>query len=282
MTSYSEFVAPRVTALVITYNEAVNLARCLDRLAWAERVLIVDSGSTDATLAIAQRYPNVDVVQRPFDSFAEQCNYGLSCIETPWVLSLDADYELSAELERELGTLRDCDFVAFEASFIYRIYGRSLRSTLYPARRVLYLREHARYKNVGHGHHLTIEGPVARLKGKIYHDDRKPLSRWLSSQRRYADQEAEFLLTADARQFGRADRVRRMAWPAPVAVFLYTLFWKRCLLDGWAGWLYVLQRTLAETMIALAIVDRKLAGDQGGANEASSEAKTIRNKDENT
>ena len=49
-----------------------------------------------------------------------------------------------------------------------------------------------------------------------------------------------------------------MAWPAPILVFLYTLITKRCVLDGWAGWLYVLQRTLAETMIALEIVDRRL------------------------
>ena len=51
-----------------------------------------------------------------------------------------------------------------------------------------------------------------------------------------------------------------MGWPAPILVFLYTLVWKRCILDGWAGWLYVLQRTLAEVMLALEIVDRRLRG----------------------
>jgi hypothetical protein len=51
-----------------------------------------------------------------------------------------------------------------------------------------------------------------------------------------------------------------MGWPAPVAVFFYTLLWKGCILDGWPGWLYVLQRTLAETMIALEVVDRRIRG----------------------
>jgi hypothetical protein len=54
------------------------------------------------------------------------------------------------------------------------------------------------------------------------------------------------------------DRIRSMGWSAPIIVLLYTLLWERCIFDGWAGWLYVLQRTLAETIIALEIMDRRL------------------------
>lgn len=56
----------------------------------------------------------------------------------------------------------------------------------------------------------------------------------------------------------RTDRIRLMGWPTPILVFFYTLLWKRCILDGWPGWLYVLQRTLAEIMIAIEVVDRRL------------------------
>ena len=54
------------------------------------------------------------------------------------------------------------------------------------------------------------------------------------------------------------DQLRLAAWPAPLAVLIYTLFIKGCLLDGWAGWFYALQRMLAETLIALEIINRRL------------------------
>jgi len=252
-------LAPLVTPLVITFNEAPNIARCLDRLIWAERIVVIDSGSTDGTLDIIARYPQAEVVYRAFDDFAGQCNFGLTQISSPWVLSLDADYELSPELVAEITALEaPASLVAYEAAFVYCIYGRALRGALYPPRRVLYRRDAGVYRNEGHGHRLSIEGAVGKLSARIRHDDRKPLSRWLTSQQGYARREADFLLASDTGSLRRTDRVRLMAWPAPILVFAYTLFIKGCLLDGWPGWLYVLQRTLAEIMIAIEIVDRRL------------------------
>ena len=66
-----------LTVLILTYDERENLARTLEAVAWAPRVLIVDSFSTDETLEIAASFPNVQIVQRAFDSFAAQCNFGL-------------------------------------------------------------------------------------------------------------------------------------------------------------------------------------------------------------
>jgi glycosyltransferase involved in cell wall biosynthesis len=258
----------QLTPMVIAFNEAPNLRRCFERLRWARRILLVDSGSTDATLEIAGDFPQTQVVQRPFDDFAGQCNFGLSLISTPWVLSLDADYELSEELVREVAQLEVGNFAAFEAAFIYRIYGRPLRAALYPPRRVLYLRDKAVYRNEGHGHRVVIDGAVGKLRGRIYHDDRKPLARWLASQQNYARHEADYLLATEERSQRMADRVRARGWPAPLAIFLYTLLWQGCVADGWAGWFYVLQRTLAEIMIALEIVDRRLsAAGKNGCSE---------------
>ena len=83
-----------MTALVLTFNEAPNIERTLEAVKWAQRILVVDSGSTDATLDIVARYPQARVVTRPFDTFANQCNFGLSQISSEWVLSLDADFNL--------------------------------------------------------------------------------------------------------------------------------------------------------------------------------------------
>ena len=146
----------------------------------------------------------------------------------------------------------------YRASFVYRIQGRPLRGTLYPPRIVLYRVKNARYTNEGHGHKVTVSGDVRALSGVIYHDDRKTLSRWLSSQQNYARVEADYLLKADASVLSPPDRLRRMAWPAPIFVFFYVLVVKGCLFDGWPGWFYTLQRVLAECLIALQLIDRRI------------------------
>lgn len=248
-----------VTPLIITYDEAPNIGRTLAKLTWAHRVLVIDSGSIDETLSIIQTHKNVDVFYRKFDDFASQCNFGLTHVQSEWVLSLDADYELSNELIREIRQLQPLDAVSgYRVRFTYRIYGKPLRGSLYPARTVLYRRTKGVYRNEGHGHRVFVDGSIQDLDGVIYHDDRKSLARWVSSQKRYANEEARYLLNAASSSLNRSDRIRRMAWPAPILVFFYTLIAKGCILDGWAGWYYVLQRVLAELLIALEIVDREL------------------------
>ncbi len=168
--------ADEITVMILTFNEESNIARTLDALAWAPNVLIIDSGSTDETLAILARYPNVRIVTRKFDTFADQCNFGLTQVHTPWVLSLDADYELSEALGREIcGLTPESRVVGYRAGFIYRIFGKPLSSTLYPDRVVLYRTGLAKYRNEGHGHRVMIDGTITALAARIYHDDRKPL-----------------------------------------------------------------------------------------------------------
>ena len=252
----------RITPLIITYNEAPNIARSLAALDWARRIVVVDSGSTDGTLDILARFPQVEAVHRPFDDFAGQCNFGLTLIGTPWVLSLDADYLVTPELSAEFAQLSpDENTMGYRANFIYCIHGRVLRGSLYPPRVVLFRLGAAGYGQTGHAHHLEIAGPVEELRGRIRHDDRKPLSRWLTSQRTYAAQEAEHLLAG--RPLSRIDRLRRMAWPAPLLVLFYVLIVKGCLFDGLPGWYYALQRLIAEALLAAEIIDRRLRSGGG-------------------
>src|SRR5262249_34070739 len=95
----------QITALVLTYNEEDNIGRTLAALRWVPRILVIDSGSDDRTLEIVGGFPQAEVVTRHFDSFAGQCNFGLSLVASPWVLSLDADYVLSEALAREIESL---------------------------------------------------------------------------------------------------------------------------------------------------------------------------------
>ena len=245
-----------VTPLVLTWNEAPNLRRCLERLRWASRVVVVDSGSDDGTLGICEEFPNVETVTRPFDNHTDQWNHGLSQVATRWVLALDADYILDTDFADELLSLEPEDKVAWFADFRYLVHGRALRGSLYPPRAVLFDRSACRYVADGHTQRLEFAGPSGRLAAKIDHDDRKPLGRWLDSQSKYARLEADKLAT-ESGPGTLPDRLRRMVWPAAPAVFLFTLLAKRAILDGWPGWFYALQRTYAELLLSLILLERR-------------------------
>jgi glycosyltransferase involved in cell wall biosynthesis len=250
-----------ITPVILTYNEAPNIGRTLDRILWANRIVVIDSGSTDETLQIVKRYPQVEVISKRFKDCASQWNFANSQVEVGWILSLDADYELSDALVAELRSIEPSPTTAaYSARFVYRIFGYPLRGSLYPPRIVLYRNECAYYRNKGHTQDPVITGPVEMLSGVIFHDDRKPLARWFASQRRYAEVEAEYLVGTDPKSLRWVDRLRLAGWPAPLGVFVYTLVVKGCLFDGWQGWYYALQRLLAEVLIALEIIDRRLRG----------------------
>ena len=254
----------QITPLVLTYNEAANIRRMLERLTWARQIVIVDSFSTDETLEIVRQFPNTVIVQRTFDHFADQCNFGLQQIQTLWTLSLDADYLCPFDMPLELADINQ-ECVAFRADFRYCIYGTPLRATLYPPRIVLYQTGLAKYVRDGHAHRVMISGACADLKSILDHDDHKPLSRWLKSQTAYAGLEAEKLLSADSAKLGWKDRIRSWIVLAPVLTVVYCLFCRMLILDGFAGLYYTLQRAYAELLLSLELLDRKLRAGQSSA-----------------
>jgi glycosyltransferase involved in cell wall biosynthesis len=244
-----------ITPLILTYNEAPNLRRTLEKLTWAERILLVDSFSTDETLRIAREFPQVEVLQRRFDHFAHQCNFGLESCRSGWVLSLDADYVLSEELISELQNWEpEPDVSAYFARFAYCVFGRPLRGSLYPPRAILFRRDCCRYYEDGHAHALHIEGRTGWLENIVFHDDRKSLARWVASQDRYAALEIDKLTKARANQLAIQDRIRRHIFLAPALVFFYTLLGKGLILDGRMGWYYTFQRTLVELLISIRLL----------------------------
>lgn len=247
-----------ITPLILTLNEAPNIERTLQRLAWAKDIVVVDSGSTDGTTAILKRYPNVRVFTRAFTTHAEQWNFGLreTGIDTDWVLALDADYVLTPKFADELrGLAPAADVDGFQARFRYCVDGRPLRGGLYPPVTVLFRRSRARFAQDGHTQRIQVPGRVENLIATVLHDDRKPLSRWFSSQIAYMRQEAEHLLRTPGGNLGLADRMRRLVVVAPVLVFFYCLIIKGNLLDGRRGVFYAMQRTVAEVILSVFIVE---------------------------
>jgi glycosyltransferase involved in cell wall biosynthesis len=243
----------QITPLILTYNEAPNIARALGRLSWARDIVVVDSFSNDGTIEMAKLFPQVRVFQRAFDCHRDQWEFGLkdTGISTPWVLALDADYVVSDELKIELESLRpEPRTVGYRANFVYCIKGKELRSGIYPPVTVLYRREAASYVQDGHTQRVALEGAIEPLHAPIFHDDRKSLRRWFRAQTRYTELEAQKLRAADPAALDLADRLRRWRVIVPPAMLVYCLVVRGGILDGWAGFYYAFQRAMAEAMLS--------------------------------
>jgi len=245
-------------ALLITKNEDVNIGRVLDKLTWLEKVVIIDSYSTDNTIDIIKSYPNVEIVYRKFDTFAGQCNYGLSLLDSNWVLSLDADYVLTDNFTAE--TIANINnpgaAVAFYTKFEFLIFGRQLLSNNTTPRAVLFKKGSGSYFDDGHAHRLQIDGETGNYKARILHDDRKSLSRWLSSQDGYSLRESEKLMDVNnSSRKSLLNKIRRTKILSPFFVFFYCLFVRGLIFSGWAGWYYTLQRTMVEMLFSLRMIE---------------------------
>jgi hypothetical protein len=124
---------------LVTYDEIQNIRRALAPLGWAKRIVVIDSGSTDGRLEVLWRDARIETIHRPFDSFAEHRNFDLTRIRTSWILSMDADYEVSAPLIEEMRHLRPGHGqMGYRPGFVYLIYGHALSASLCPSRTILY------------------------------------------------------------------------------------------------------------------------------------------------
>lgn len=245
-----------VSCLIISYNEEVNIARVLDSIKWCSDVLVVDSGSNDKTMEIIQRYSNTRVMERQFDTFAQQCNYGLDHLSSEWVLSLDADYIVTEGLKDEIQSLffnrrsqlRNL-YNGYYIPFRYCVNGKPIRSGLLPPRVSFYRREFARYVDIGHAHRVKILGGLGKMYSYLLHDDRKSTLIWLSDQKRYQSIEADMLRNTKSSDLPLQDKLRKKTCLAPFLIFAFCIIARGGLFDGREGFIYAFQRLISESLL---------------------------------
>ena len=168
----------------------------MSRLGWAKDIVVVDSGSTDGTLAILAEFPNVRVFKRGFDTHAGQWRYAVeeTQIASEWILRLDADYQVTDALVAELAQLDpNAPVNAYRIAFDYAIFSHKLLSSLYPANTILLRKGCFSVWDRGHTEAWTVTGPVAALSARVTHDDWKSTGLWLSGQARYMQRERDCL-----------------------------------------------------------------------------------------
>ena len=180
-----------LSILITTHNETPNIERCLRSVAWADDILVVDSFSTDETVALARQH-GARVEQRPYAGPADQKNWAIPRARHEWVLILDADEEVSPDLAREIQDLLAQPAITPDAFWIGRnnhFLGRRVRYSGWQNDAVVRLvhRDRARYdaKQV-HEEIDTRELTVGRLRGKLEHYTFRDLDHFLDKTRRYA------------------------------------------------------------------------------------------------
>jgi glycosyltransferase involved in cell wall biosynthesis len=212
-----------VTPVILTFNEGSNIRTTLSSLEWATRVVVVDSGSTDETEQIARSFGNVDWFVRGFDSHRAQWLYAIheTSIASDYVLALDADMRPGVGFQDELGAfLERGDFAGAWIPFEYRMLGRGLMGSIYPAQIRLFRKDQVRIDQTGHSQVFEVNGTVCRFRSQLIHEDMKPMNRWLSNQVKYASLEAARIKSASKRNF--KDWLRMVGISPPIwGVYAY-------------------------------------------------------------
>ena len=189
-----------ISVLILTLNEAQNLPRCLESVAWSDDVLVVDSFSTDRTVELA-RSRGARVLQNRFEDFARQRNFGLreGKLKHDWVLHLDADEVVTPELQAELQALANrAEHDAYRVASKMMFQGRWLkRSGMYPSYQVRFgRRDRLKFQQVGHGQRESLAtGSVGTLREPLlHHSFSKGLADWIERHNRYSTAEAAHFL----------------------------------------------------------------------------------------
>jgi glycosyltransferase involved in cell wall biosynthesis len=269
----------KVSALILTYNEERNIAACLGSLAGIDDIVVVDSGSTDRTCALAEDL-GARVLSRAFDSFANQRNFGLDegSLRHEWVLHLDADEVATPEFLFALESLGpEPGIEGYRVPSKTILNGRWLQySGMYPTYQVrLGHRDRMRFKQVGHGQReeLLPEQVGTFPEPYLHYNFSHGITQWLRKHVGYAEAEAEqffrdrdvVLRPGDLFSSDRTERrrtLKRLVNRLPVAFrpplrFLHAYFLRRGFLDGRAGLQYAMMLSCYEAMIAAQILDKR-------------------------
>ena len=249
----------RLSVCIICYNEARNIRRCLDSIKWIDEIVIVDSMSSDDTMDIARQYTGC-VFQRSWTGYADQKNFALSKACGNWVLSLDADEEVTPVLREEILTEID----KATAMNGYRIPRRSFYqgrwinySGFYPDRQLrLFRRNKGRWIGGRVHERVEIEGSIGDLKNNLLH---YPYKGVISGQLQTVDNFSS-LIAEDMYEKGKRFHLILLLF-RPLFKFFEVYFLKKGFLDGLPG--FIIAVTSAYALFVRYVKIREIEKDLG-------------------
>ena len=259
---------------ILTHNEEIDIAACIESASLSDDVIVVDSFSRDRTVEIAQQHP-VRVVQHAFESHGKQRTWMLKTIETKydWVYILEADERMTPDLFRECLQAIEAEqhigyYVAERVMFMHRWIRRSTQYPRYQLR--LFDKAKVWFDDYGHTEREVYEGSTGFLTETYPHyTSGKGFSRWIDKHNRYSSDEAQETqcqlehghIDLKALLFGKTEVARRRALKdlslrlpgRPVVRFFYMYFILGGILDGRAGFTWCVLQAFYEYLIILKV-----------------------------
>jgi glycosyltransferase involved in cell wall biosynthesis len=224
-----------LSVIIITKNEAANIQGCLESVQWADEIIVVDGGSSDATVAICTGF-GARVYQHDWPGFGAQKNRALGYASQPWVFSIDADERVSPELRASIEAVLHDDSqqcAAYRVARLSSYCGRFMRhSGWYPDHIVrLFKREQARFSDALVHERVEVEGRIGMLDGELLHYSYADLEEVLHKVNDYSSAAAQMMQQRGKRS-SLPGAVLRSVW-----TFLRTYILRRGFLDGREGFM---------------------------------------------
>jgi glycosyltransferase involved in cell wall biosynthesis len=223
-----------LSVVIITRNEQANLPRCLASVSWADEIIVIDSGSTDDTREIAWE-AGATVHEIEFRGYGPTKAFGVSKATSSWVLSLDADEEVSPELADEIRDLlaAGTNHRGFDMPRLTRFLGRWIKHCGWYPDRVLRLfeRNHGGIDDAQVHEAVVVEGTVGHFENDLLHHSYPTIEHYFAKSNRYTTLGAEVAFR-EGRRAGLSHIVLR-----PLTSFLSHYFVRQGFRDGLEGFL---------------------------------------------
>lgn len=285
---------------ILTYNEELDIAACIESAQLSDDIIVVDSYSSDRTVEIASDYP-VRVVQHTFESHGKQRTWMLKEVPTQyeWVYILEADERMTPALFNEcLEAIQRSEYIGYYVAERVMFMNRWIRRcTQYPRYQLrLFRKDKVWFADYGHTEREVCEGPTSFLQETYPHyTSGKGFARWIEKHNRYSSDEAKETLhqleqgKINWRNLlgGRSEVERRRALKdlslrlpfRPLVRFIYMYFFLGGFLDGQAGFTWCTLQAFYEYLIVLKVwelkQDTSLPPDDGVGSSFPSHSKDI-------
>lgn len=263
---------------ILTYNDEIDIAACIESAMLSDEIIVVDSLSSDRTIEIAKQYP-VQVVQHKFETHGKQRTWMLKELPTKheWVYILESDERMTPELFQEcLEAMKSSEYIGYYVAERVIFMGQWIRrSTQYPRYQMrLFRKDKVWFDDYGHTEREVCDGPTSFLKETYPHyTNSKGISRWLDKHNRYSTDEAKETLRQLSEGsiswknlfFGQSEIEKRRALKdlslrlplRPIVRFLYMYFLLGGILDGQAGLTWCLLQAFYEYLILIKVWEMK-------------------------